>query len=59
MTRSEGTIGKFEARPVVAKDANTGANEEQTDNPFAALTDGDENSHRLVLWPEKDQIISR
>mmetsp|Transcript_9187 Transcript_9187/g.15970 ORF Transcript_9187/g.15970 Transcript_9187/m.15970 type:complete len:412 (+) Transcript_9187:129-1364(+) len=58
LTLSEGTLAKLEARPMVAKDANTGANEEQTDNPFAALTDGDENSHRLVLWPEKDQIIS-
>lgn len=35
----------------------TSRNEEQA-NPFAALTDVDGDSHRLVIWPEKDQIIS-
>ncbi len=28
------------------------------DNPFSALKDVDKESHRLVIWPEKDRIIN-
>ena len=37
---------------------STSSKENREGNPFAALTDVDGDSHRLVIWPEKDQIIS-
>eukprot|EP00985_Skeletonema_marinoi_P015994 scaffold8454_cov113-Skeletonema_marinoi.AAC.4 len=29
-----------------------------TDSPFSAMKDVDADSHRLVMWPEKDRIIN-
>ena len=29
-----------------------------TDSPFSSVKDVDEDSHRLVIWPEKDRIIN-
>lgn len=31
---------------------------EKRTNPFSAVTDIDGNSHRLVMWPDKDQIVN-
>ena len=29
-----------------------------TDSPFSSVKDVDEDSHRLVIWPEKDRIVN-
>ena len=31
---------------------------EKPTNPFTAVTDIDRNSHRLGMWPDKDQIVN-
>mmetsp|Transcript_33974 Transcript_33974/g.71458 ORF Transcript_33974/g.71458 Transcript_33974/m.71458 type:complete len:401 (+) Transcript_33974:133-1335(+) len=52
------TLVHLDGTTFVTKDASSSVGEEQAVNPFAALTDVDRDSYRLVIWPEKDQIIS-
>lgn len=52
----------FSQQSLVAKRSFMSDSSVQTDeidiNPFTALKDVDSESHRLVLWPEKDRIIN-
>ncbi len=48
-----GTLGNVLTGDI--KDCN--ANEVDVD-PFLAVTDVDQESHRLVMWPDKDQIVN-
>ena len=41
-------------KPGSAADMDT----EKPTNPFTAVTDIDRNSHRLDMWPDKDQIVN-
>lgn len=48
-----GTLGH-----VPTSDTKDGNADEGDGNPFSAVTDVDQESHRLVLWPNKDKIIN-
>mmetsp|Transcript_5313 Transcript_5313/g.12060 ORF Transcript_5313/g.12060 Transcript_5313/m.12060 type:complete len:388 (+) Transcript_5313:46-1209(+) len=48
-----GTLGQ--AHGSIIKDINA---DEGGINPFSAVTDIDKESHRLVMWPNKDRIIN-